>query len=334
VAGHRHRFDAPAAAFHARIQPGGRILVIALIPIVLLASVAMARASGVTTRPRLALTTAVGAELTPTDLPAAAADALEVATTLDGTGYTFEIVQHGTIVAKPDGPAIEAPDPTDPAKTVEAESAMVGTYLERGTVTPAGFHAEIRRGPEDPTAKPEWDGQSMELAALVVDGTTYRNDGEGWYATDRPPGIGLDPATAALLPTMLRGLTDVADDAQVRDAEPDATPEPGRAVADPFAEVAPARRLEGDAKVADLPGIIAVDLADSTELREPAELAFDDQGRLVGLRVLARNTHLDRYDLLVETVITFAYPDTAPELPKPEPAWTPPAAPAPGEVAR
>jgi hypothetical protein len=191
----------------------------------------------------------------------------------------------------------------------------------------------VRRGPADPTAKPDWDGQPLELAALVRDGTTYRDDGEGWYPTDRPPGIGLDPATAALLPTMLRGLTGVADAAE-RQPAPSDPPEPGRAVADPFAELAPARRLAGDTTVAELPGIIAVDLASATELREPAELAFDEGGRLVGLRVLARNTHLDRYDLLVETVITFGYPGQAPELPRPEPAWTPPAAPAPGEVAR
>lgn len=311
-----------ATAFHERLQPG-RVLVVALIPILLLASVAFVRASGITSRPRLVLAGAV-ANLTPAELAATAADALDLATAAGGPGYTFEIVQHGTVVAKADGPPIEVQDPADPAKSVTVDSHVVGTYLERGTVTPVGFHAEIRRGPEDPAAAPDWQKESMELAALVSGGKTFRNDGQGWYETTRPPGIGLDPTTAALLPTMLRGLDRLADTTGPV-PQPSAPPEPGRAVPDPFADMVPARRLGGDAAVADIPGIIAVDLADATEMREPAELAFDDTGRLVGLRILARNTHLDRHDLLVETVITFGYPDTAPELPKPEPVWVAPA---------
>lgn len=317
-----------AAVFHERLQPG-RILVIALVPILLLASVAFVRASGITAPSRLLLAGSV-ANLTPQELAAAAADLLESATATGGAGYTFEIVQHGTIVAKSDGPPLEIEDPDDPTTTRTVASHLVGTYLERGSVTPAGFHAEIRRGSDDPAASPDWDKQPMELAALVIGGTTYRNDGQGWYQTDRPPGIGLDPSTAALLPTMLRGL-DGPTDAAEPGAQPSASPEPGRAAPDPFAAISPARRLEGESNVADIPGIIAVDLADATELRGPAELAFDETGRLIGLRVLARNTHLDPHDLLVETVITFTYTAAAPELPKPEPRWVAPSAPADGE---
>lgn len=324
------RRDGPqfaAANFSGRLA-GGRVMVALLVPILLVTSVALVRASGLTSRPRVALPGAA-ANMTPAELVVAAADAFELATATGGAGYTFEISQTGTLVAKPGGPLIEGPDPDDPGSTVETTSQVVGTYLERGTETPAGFHAEIRRGPTDPRAPPDWDGASLELAALVRDERTYRNDGAGWYVTDHPPGLGLDPATAALLPTMLRGLDDLQDAAGPQ-PEPSTSPEPG-ATADPFAGVAAARRLTGVTTVADMPGIIAVDLAPATELRGPAELAFDDAGRLVGLRVVARNTHLDRHDMLIDTVITFAYPGAAPALPDAQPVWTPPSPPADGE---
>jgi hypothetical protein len=102
----------------------------------------------------------------------------------------------------------------------------------------------------------------------------------------------------------------------------DKTPEPSED--DPFADIAPTRRLAGGTRVADIPGVIAVDLAAATEIDDPAELAFDDAGRLIGLRVVARNTHLATYDLLVETVIRFAYPERAPPLPAPEPVYVEP----------
>jgi hypothetical protein len=302
-----------------------------LVPALLLGSVMVLRANGLTTRPPARLNAAATASMSPASLTEAAATALEQATAAGAPGYTFDIVQHATLAAHPGGPLIEVPDPLDRTKSLgDAASYALGTYLERGSATPAGFHAEIRRGLDDPTATADWAKQPLELAALVRAGTTYRNDGEGWYETARPPGIGLDPATAGLLPTMLRSLGRLADGVPPEPGR-SASPEPGRAVADPFAALAPARRLEGESKVADIPGIIAVDLAGATELLEPAELAFDDAARLVGLRVLARNIHLDRFDLLVETVITFAYPESTPELPKPEPIWVAPSAPSGGE---
>ena len=314
------------ARFTGRLPGRHRVLLLAL-PLVLLAAILLARPMALA-RPTLLGLTAGAGEATPEQLTRVAADVLDDAVTA-GTGFTFEIVQHSTIVARPGGSLVEIPDPIDRTKTLgEAATYALGTYLERGFVTGAGFFAEIRRGPDDPTAAPEWDTQPLELAALVREGVTYRTDGRGWYATSSPPGIGLDPATAALLPTMLRGLAEATD---ATAPDPGRALDPGRAVADPFAGLDPARRLDGEAKVADIPGIIAVDLADATELRGPAELAFDEAGRLVGLRILARNTHLDVHDLLVETIITVAYPATAPELPTAEPRWTPPAPAAGGE---
>jgi hypothetical protein len=316
----RVRPETERVVFRRRLQ-GARPIVLVLVPLLLLATVALVRASGLPARP-LSLLTAGAERLAPAELQTRAADALEQATGATGTGYSFEIVQRSTLVARPDRPPLEAPDPADPQKLVSVPSVALGTYLERGFASPAGFHAEIRRGPDDPTAPLDWDKAPMELAALVRDGTTYRDDGAGWYPTDHPPGLGLDPASAALLPEMLRALADVTDTTDA--SEPATSPEPGRVEGDPFAALAPAQRLAGATTVADLPGIIAVDLAEATEITEPAELAFDDAGRLVGLRVTARHTNVEAHDLLVDTIITFAYPDTPPPLPEAQPTWVPP----------
>jgi hypothetical protein len=308
--------DSTETAFHGRL-PGTRLLVLLLVPLMLIATVAAVRATGLATRPVFVQTG--GAEgLAPIELQTIAANAFEQAIASNGTGYRFEIVQRSTLVARADGPSLEVPDPADPQKLIAVPSIALGSYLERGFASPAGFYAEIRRGADDPAAPADWEKAPMELAALVRDGKTYRNDGAGWYPTNRPPGLGLDPATAALLPAMMRGLDDVAETPQA-----DASPAPGRVDGDPFAPLAPARRLGGLTSVADLPGIIAVDLAEATEINRPAELAFDDAGRLVGLRVIARNTYVDDHDLLVDTIITFGYPDAAPALPDAQPSWVP-----------
>jgi hypothetical protein len=306
------RPDAEAAFFNERL-PSSRLVLSVLVWALLISLVVVARANVHRVVAEARAVTGAVASMAPSDVTTAAADALEQAASLGGTGITFEIVQTTTIAKRDDGEAIELADPADPKKVIEVDSVPSGSYIERGTWTSAGFHSEIRRGPDDPAEKIDWDATPTELSALVREGVTYRNDGEGWYETDRPPGIGLDPASIAKLPTLLRELAATKDSA-VRDGSPD----------DPFADVTSARQLQGDTKVADAPGIIAVDLAAATELREPADMAFDDKGRLVGLRILARNTNLDRYDLLVETVITFAYPDAVPELPKPEPHWVEP----------
>jgi hypothetical protein len=256
---------------------------------------------------------AVGAEdATPAELTAAAADVLDAATARGGAGYTFEIVQSAAIVAREGSPGIEVGDPADPAKVLLVERHDLATYLERGVVTDAGFASEIRQGAVDGTKGDGWEAAPMELAALVVDGVTYRNDGSGWYETSQPPGIGLDPASARLLPDMLRNLERTTEAPAVE------------GTTDELAELVPARTLAGTAAVADLPGIIAVDLAEATELIEPVTLAFDADGRLIGLRAVARNIHFTAHDLLVTTVITFAYPDRAPALPEPEPTYVAP----------
>lgn len=302
-----------AVRFDERVG-GGMAIALILLPVLLIGLVTVARTAFAGTVPSLHPGVAA---LAPADLTDAAADLLEgVTTTPGGTGVTFEVVQRSTLVARADGPRIEIPDPADPYKSLGlADTYDLAVYLERGMVTPDGFHAEIRQGALERDAAIEFGANPVEFAALVRDGRTYRSDGVGWYETDQPPGIGLDPATAALLPTLLRN-ADAATDVQVTDVAE---------LIGAGSEERPsvARALAATADVADIPGIIGVDLAEATELTEPVRFAFDERGRLIGLVVVARNLHMTDFDLVVETVITFSYPEKAPALPVPEPRFDP-----------
>jgi hypothetical protein len=244
---------------------------------------------------------AAGAGPDPADRMAGAATILDQKTAAGGAGFTFEILQRSTIHARPGGPQIEIPDPVDPHKSLGfADTYDVGALIERGAVIPAGFTMEMRTGPA-PDKDPDWKS-AYQFGVTTSGAKTFRNDGIGWYRTDNPPGVGLDPRTAALLPDLLRNATAVTD----------AGTKPVNGATLPA--------VTGSAKVADIPGVIASDGAGFTELVAPLEFAFDDQGRLAQVHVLARNTNLDVYDLLIDTTITFAYPTTAAPLPDPSPA--------------
>jgi hypothetical protein len=223
--------------------------------------------------------------------------------------------------AKPGGPQIEIPDPTDRTKALGYTDALLAnTLIERGIVTPAGFWSELIRGPE-PGAEAAFNLAKTEPArqALVSKGTWYRNDGDGWSQTDLLPGIGLDPATVAKLPSLLR------DTADATDAELTIDPDPAFTIPGLVGPAQPAiQAIDATSKAANLPGVLAPDLGAATELTKPTDFELDDAGRLVALTIVARNTKMEVYDLIVKTVMTFRYPDAPPPLPAPLPAYAGP----------
>ena len=247
----------------------------------------------------------------PTTLKTAAADLLAATTAKGGTGYRFEIVQRATQHARPGGPALLVADPAAPdSPPNEVDESYVIGLVETGYVTPAGFYMEMRAGPASAEAPVDLVAGELMFRALVRGGVTYRDDGEGWYATDSPPGIGLDPVTAAALPGLLRNARNPKEaDLAV------AKGELGRSRADA------ARGITADGAVADIPGVIAVDGASFTQITAPLDFTFDAAGRLVGLVVTARNANATVHDLAVVTKITLRYDDVPTALPKPEPAY-------------
>lgn len=291
------RVNAPTQ-FRERL--GRPLAPLLLIPLLALGAVSAARA--VITPSRIAVELHGGAAaLDPRQLTDAAAGFLEDATRLGGQGYRFEIVQTSTMVAKPDGPKIPIPDETGRGTKELADRYYLHTLLERGVVRPDGFFSEMLAGPQEDGAKPDWEGALVMYQALVRDGARWRNDGDGWYEADALPGIGLDPETARLLPTLLRNAAEPAD------------VQPGDPKIDPDA----ARNLSAGAAKGDIPGLVAADGVAFTELRGKFGYGFDDTGRLVSINTTALNTNMTDFDLVIETTIEIAYDNVGP-LPEPK----------------
>src|SRR5690348_5911493 len=98
----RDRWERDSARFHGRVQ-AGRFAVSAMVFIVLLGSIALIRASGVTVRPISWLHSGAVASLSPQELAAAAADSLDGAMSAAGTGLTFEVIQRSSVNAREGG---------------------------------------------------------------------------------------------------------------------------------------------------------------------------------------------------------------------------------------
>lgn len=297
---HHGRTASDGAVFHERLRRT-RLIVALLVPLLLIATVALVRASGMVNGSTVS--GLIGAQsLDPTDITAAAADLLEDTTKPGGSGYRFQIVQTSTMMAKPGGPRIAVPDPLTRGTLRMADTYFLNAIIEQGVVRPDGFWSQMRAGPADGDS-PDWTAAHIMYEALVRDGGRWRNDGDGWYAAGALPGIGLDPETAGLLPALLRGAT------AAKDLPPD----------DAKVDPAAARNLEAAAEPADIPGLVASDGLAFTELMEPVAYGFDDAGRLVSVTAVARNTNMTAHDLIVETRIVIAYDGVDP-LPEPKPA--------------
>ena len=240
----------------------------------------------------------------PAAISAAGAAASLTAALADPAGLSFTVVQHTTVHAKPGGPLLDVADPADPRKVIgQTDQLEQGSYIERGGVSADGFWMDLRDGPVGDAA-PDFVDANYRFGAIVKAGKTYRNDGAGWYPTNQPPGIGIDPATAALLPRLAGSIKDPTDLAAIA--------VDGKTV----------RQLAAPASIADVPGLMAVDLTAASELSGPIEYGFDDAGRLVRLHAVVRNTTVEDWDFLVDVVITFGYGDAG-SIPDPAPLYQP-----------
>jgi hypothetical protein len=273
-----------------------------MLPVLVVGGIVFVREGGLAALMEPGPVVVAAAEMDPDARLDAAATKLEQATARGGTGFAFAVESRSTLHAREDGPKIEVPDPIDRYKSLGlADEYYVGGSVATGFVEGDGdFFLQMRQGPTTPEAAPDFEKAPATHAALVRDGTAYRNDGDGWYAADQLPGIGLDPATIAKLPTLLRAATGPADTDRALVGN----------------ELLPALTATG--KVADAPGLMAIDAAPFTELTEPIAFAFDGEGRLAQLTATMRNTKSETFDLIVVTTITFRYDAPAGELPDPE----------------
>jgi hypothetical protein len=285
----------PDARFMERL-PHLRMAVLLAIPVIVLATVGFARAGQTRGLSPVSLAGAA-----PAALLDGAATGIERALAKGGPGFGFQVVSRSTLHAKPDGPQIQVPDATDPSKLAGlADRLYLGASIAEGLATPDGFWLQMRAGPAEDAA-PDFDTAPVTLAGLQRGTERWRNDGEGWYRTDQLPGIGLDPATIARLPALLRRAIDPQATATTDAA--------GRTVA----------TVAAGGTIADAPGLMAIDAASFSELTGPLEYSLDDGGRLIALHATLRNTRVDAFDLIVDTVITFSYDPPPGALPEPAP---------------
>jgi hypothetical protein len=162
--------------------------------------------------------------------------------------------------------------PTDTAVLATPGSTTSAARSPSAPVSRDDFWLQMREGPLH--ASPDFEAAPVTSAALTRDGRTWRNDrGRGWHATDQSPGIGLDVATVALLPNLLRESTELALGAQrtLRVTQPTSCAPPARW---------PTCRA-----------LLATSGADFTELTEPQKFALDGEGRLIEVAAVVRNTN-------------------------------------------
>lgn len=254
--------------------------------------------------PSTGLGLGVGAPAAAEDRLAAAGDTLESLTTVGGSGYSFTALQRNRLHAKPAGPRISITDPKDQAKVLAVvDERLVNAMVSTGTVRPEGFYMEMRLGPAD-GVEPDLSTKPVFTVLVDTDGTLWRDDGAGWYRTDIAPGMGFDPASAGLLPSLLRRLT-----------APTAL---GAKVVGGVSLAA----YRGGGTVVDYPGVVAADGKDFTSPAFEVAVFLDDQGRLARLETVAQNRNQKIFDLLSETALTFGYDDVA-AMPAPEPTMAP-----------
>lgn len=241
---------------------------------------------------------------TPVEQLAKAAREVEAAMAQGGAGLTFEVVQRNTVRAKPGGPLVGVRDPADPSKvTAEVDEFYVNAVVSRGAITADAFWMEMRLSPGS-EATPDFAKSAFFSEVLERGGVIWRNDGDGWYETDVSPGTGMDPASARLLPKLLRSATDLG------------TLQP---------ELKGGRLLpgvQGGARVEDYPGVIASDGLAFTSSTFDIRYWLDESGRLARLETSASNLNENVYDLVSEIVVTFGYGSTG-DPPEPSPTMGP-----------
>jgi len=240
----------------------------------------------------------------PTQIEAAAA-ALEAATAAGGPGYRFDVVQRQVEYPLPgasDIPVVDAASPGVVARRVD--HLYVNTVLARGQVAPTHFAMEMRFGPDE-TTTPDYDASPTMFRVVTRNGLIWRNDGFGWFQTAVSPGVGMDPTTAALLPSLLRSVTTATD------------------LGGDVINGVPVRGYRTRVDVSVFPGVIASDGAAFTESPIGVDLWFDASDRLVAIEGRARNRNEAGVELRVITRIRITYaaagppPEPSPLVPSP-----------------
>jgi hypothetical protein len=234
-----------------------------------------------------------------------AASRLEESTRSGASGFSFTVVSRSTLFAKPGGPRIEIPDPDDRYKTLGlADEYYTGAAIAEGIARSDGFWLQMRAGPVKDAA-PDFANAQITMASLTRGTTTWRNNGDGWFVTDQPPGIGIDVQTLAKLPSLLRNATSAKLD--------------GTGTIDGINVT----KLSAGGTIDNAPGLMGIDAASFSELAAPIDYAIDGSGRLVQLHARVRNLRVETFDLITDVTVTLRYDPAPGSLPEPVPTAPP-----------
>jgi hypothetical protein len=183
--------------------------------------------------------------------------------------------------------------------SVSANLTFGVRFLSQGIVSPSGFWQVMHQiGQNDPTTIS--DQSSFSGASLVGPKGQWRDDGNGWVAdTDTPPGLGMDPTSAARLPDLLAGLINVA----------------------PLASANGLTSFHGLGAPIDYPGVVASDGLSFTKAPLDVIVRLDAQSRLAELDVVAQNLNALPDQMIIDTKVTFDYGASL-ILPAPSPMAT------------
>ena len=220
-----------------------------------------------------------------------------------GSGLSFTALQRQVLYHVAGAPDLTVPNPSASASPLVVDSFDVGANVTRGFTRGSDFFMEIR-GIDPAGTVADFDQGKVIFQVITHAGTIWRNEGQGWYTTDTPPGLGIDPFSLSHLPGLLGHLVSVKDLGD-----------------EPF-QGQPGHHFSGFIDGSDWPGFTASDGVTFTSSPIPIDVWVSPDGRLLGLSGQARNLNHQVQDLEIVDGLSFAA-DVPAAFPAPSPTRAP-----------
>lgn len=236
-----------------------------------------------------------------------AAEKLRSRLEASGEGVSFLVLQRQVLHQTSAAPELR----TDADPSPEAGAGPMNVaYMTRGFARDGVLSMEIRA--VDPSLDaPSFEDGLLLFRVLTKDDQVWRDEGEGFYTVDDPPGLGMDPASISRLPALLEHLEHVVD------------------LGEQIYQGDNAHRYRGEVAAVRWPGIIAADALAFTESPLELDAWIGQDGELVGLA--ARTSNLNEEVNHVSVIVNVSFGrDVPPLMPAPIPL-RPPTAPQPVE---
>jgi hypothetical protein len=174
-------------------------------------------------------------------------------------------------------------------ESTSGKTTLVVNSTSRGAARGTNFVQEIRQA-TDLSQVRDFDRSAFNFGTVIAGDEVWRNEGDGFFATDRAsvPGLGMDPVTLTRLPTLLRRVANARDLGQET------------------LDSVTVRHFSGQVDAIDWPGVVASDALSLTETTIAVDIWIDSGGRLFRLSGLTRNVAWTDGSLWIRSTATFA----------------------------